>query len=58
LLAPVDEQDGYVPNLVYSCGSLLHGRTLVLPHPVADTSIVISTFRCPELGESKVASTR
>jgi predicted GH43/DUF377 family glycosyl hydrolase len=27
-----DDRDGYVPNVVYSCGSLLHGDTLVLPY--------------------------
>ena len=30
LLSPAhDEQDGYVPNVVYSCGALLHAETLV-----------------------------
>ena len=32
LLSPApDEQDGYVPNVVYSCGALVHADTLVLP---------------------------
>ncbi len=31
------ERKGYVPNVVYSCGVLLHGRTLVLPYAVADS---------------------
>lgn len=30
------ERDGYVPNVVYSCGALLHGRDLLLPFGVAD----------------------
>ncbi len=29
-------RDGYVPNVVYSCGALLRGRTLLLPYGVAD----------------------
>ena len=58
LLTPGDDQDGYVPNVVYSCGALLHGETLVVPHGVADTSIVISTFGWPALVESMVAPTR
>ena len=38
VLAPSPkERDGYVPNVVYSCGSLLVGRTLLLPYAVADT---------------------
>jgi predicted GH43/DUF377 family glycosyl hydrolase len=31
-----DTQDGYVPNVVYSCGGLVHDRTLLLPYGVAD----------------------
>jgi len=32
LLAPQDdEREGYVPNVVYSCRSLIHGGHLVLP---------------------------
>ncbi|WBO21853.1 glycoside hydrolase family 130 protein [Sphingomonas abietis] len=30
------ERDGYVPNVVYSCGSIVHGRTLLMPYGVAD----------------------
>lgn len=38
VLAPSPkERDGYVPNVVYSCGSLLVGRTMLLPYAVADT---------------------
>jgi len=35
------ERDGYVPNVVYSCGGLVHGDNLVLPFGVADHSISI-----------------
>lgn len=30
------ERDGYVPNVVYSCGGMVHERTLLLPYGVAD----------------------
>jgi predicted GH43/DUF377 family glycosyl hydrolase len=44
LLAPEpDEQDGYVPNVVYSCGGLVHAGTLVIPYGIADSSIGIAT---------------
>lgn len=37
LLTPnADERSGYVPNVVYSCGGMLHGRTLVLPYGCSD----------------------
>ncbi len=39
LLTPdADERDGYVPNVVYSCGAMLHGRTLVLPYGSSDSA--------------------
>jgi predicted GH43/DUF377 family glycosyl hydrolase len=33
-----DEREGYVPNVVYSCGALLHGENIILPYAVSDTS--------------------
>jgi predicted GH43/DUF377 family glycosyl hydrolase len=39
LLGPApDEREGYVPNVVYSCGSLVHHDTLILPYAVSDTA--------------------
>ena len=32
----VSERSGYVPNVVYSCGAIVHDRTLLLPFGVAD----------------------
>ena len=39
LLRPhaVGGNDGYVPNVVYSCGGMVHERTLLLPFAVADS---------------------
>jgi predicted GH43/DUF377 family glycosyl hydrolase len=40
LLAPDDsERDGYVPNVVYSCGGLLHAGTLWLPYGASDARV-------------------
>jgi predicted GH43/DUF377 family glycosyl hydrolase len=50
LLSPAaDERDGYVPNVVYSCGALLHADTLVLPYGISDGAIGIATVPLPEL---------
>jgi predicted GH43/DUF377 family glycosyl hydrolase len=50
LLSPaVDEQNGYVPNVVYSCGGLVHGETLVLPYGIGDAAIGIATVQLGEL---------
>jgi predicted GH43/DUF377 family glycosyl hydrolase len=50
LLSPAtDEQHGYVPNVVYSCGALVHADTLVLPYGISDAAIGIATMQLPEL---------
>ena len=35
-----DEREGYVPNVVYSCGSLLHGRQLIIPYGMSDYATI------------------
>jgi predicted GH43/DUF377 family glycosyl hydrolase len=47
-----DHQDGYVPNVVYSCGGFAHGDVLVLPYGVADQRIAIATLSIRELLDS------
>lgn len=50
LLAPLPkEQNGYVPNVVYSCGALLHGATLVVPYGVGDREIALATVSLRDL---------
>ncbi len=46
---PEDHRDGYVPNVVYSCGAFAHGDVLVLPYGVADQSIAVATLSIREL---------
>ena len=44
LLAPDEAgRNGYVPNVVYSCGALVHGGNLILPFAVADTATTFAT---------------
>jgi predicted GH43/DUF377 family glycosyl hydrolase len=44
LLSPAaDEQDGYVPNVVYTCGALVHNGTLVVPYGIGDAAIGVAT---------------
>ena len=49
LVADESERDGYVPNVVYSCGSLLHGGTVVLPYGCGDSSVRIATVDLAQL---------
>jgi len=50
LLAPLDsEREGYVPNVVYTCGSLAHAGKLYIPYAQADKSTSISVVDLNEL---------
>jgi predicted GH43/DUF377 family glycosyl hydrolase len=43
------ERDGYVPNVVYTCGSMIHGNTLIIPYGIADQRSRVATVSVPEL---------
>ncbi len=50
LLRPdAEERNGYVPNVVYSCGAIAHGRTLLLPYGCSDSSIRMAFVDLPGL---------
>jgi predicted GH43/DUF377 family glycosyl hydrolase len=49
------ERDGYVPNVVYSCGGLIHQQKLLLPYGCSDTSIRVAVVDVPQLLERLVA---
>lgn len=46
------EREGYVPNVVYSCGSLVHGRELILPFAVSDRASAIASVSLDDLLEA------
>ena len=59
LLSPdPDEQDGYVPNVVYSCGALVHAGTLVLPYGIGDAAIGVATVSLSDLLAELTASSK
>ena len=43
------EREGYVPNVVYSCGSLLHEGNLILPYAMSDKATSIASVPLAEL---------
>jgi predicted GH43/DUF377 family glycosyl hydrolase len=43
------EREGYVPNVVYSCGSMLSGSNLILPYGMSDAAVGIAVVSVPEL---------
>ena len=50
LLAPDEEErEGYVPNVVYSCGGLVHRDRLILPYAVSDFATRIATAPMADL---------
>jgi predicted GH43/DUF377 family glycosyl hydrolase len=50
IIAPgANQRDGYVPNVVYSCGAFAHGDVLVLPYGVGDQAISIVTLSIAQL---------
>jgi predicted GH43/DUF377 family glycosyl hydrolase len=50
LLRPTEsERSGYVPNVVYSCGAMLHDQTLVLPYGSSDSATRVALIDLPPL---------
>ncbi len=50
LLVPeAGEREGYVPNVLYTCGGLIHGQELILPFGISDTAIGIARVSLPDL---------
>ena len=49
-----DDREGYVPNVVYTCGSLLVGTKLFIPYGVADSSISFGFVEIDKLLKSMV----
>ncbi|MAX25190.1 MAG: glycosidase [Phycisphaeraceae bacterium] len=50
LMAPDEsEREGYVPNVLYSCGAMLHKNMLVLPYAMADSVSGIAVIDMPSL---------
>jgi predicted GH43/DUF377 family glycosyl hydrolase len=44
-----EEREGYVPNVVYSCGSILHNGDLVIPYAMSDRASTYATVNLEEL---------
>jgi predicted GH43/DUF377 family glycosyl hydrolase len=43
------EREGYVPNVVYTCGAMRHGDQIILPYAVSDTFCNFATIRIAAL---------
>ncbi len=50
LLVPnASEREGYVPNVVYSCGSMVHNNELIIPYGLSDTGAGFASVDMDEL---------
>ncbi len=50
LISPTEkEREGYVPNVVYSCGSLIHNNRLIIPYAMSDITSGIITIKVKDL---------
>jgi len=44
-----NEREGYVPNVVYSCGSLVHNGQLIIPYAMSDYATTFATLALDEV---------
>ena len=44
-----EEREGYVPNVVYSCGSIIHNNDLIVPYAMSDYASTYATVNLREL---------
>jgi predicted GH43/DUF377 family glycosyl hydrolase len=49
ITAEGEEREGYVPNVVYTCGLLRHGKLLIIPYAVSDTATVFASIELDEV---------
>ncbi len=50
------EQYGYVPNVVYTCGAMIHGDTLYMPFALTDRYTTMCAINTDELIRSLIAN--
>jgi predicted GH43/DUF377 family glycosyl hydrolase len=49
LIPHEEEREGYVPNVVYTCGALIHNNELVIPYAMSDIMSGIATVEVRDL---------
>jgi predicted GH43/DUF377 family glycosyl hydrolase len=43
------EREGYVPNVVYTCGAILHERELIMPYAMSDSATSFASVSLDDL---------
>ena len=49
LSANEEEREGYVPNVVYTCGFLEHDNKVLIPYAISDMATVFASFNLDEI---------
>jgi len=49
LMTNSEEREGYVPNVVYSCGAMVHNEDLIVPYAMSDYASTYATVNLREL---------
>lgn len=49
IMPNAEEREGYVPNVVYSCGSMVHNEDLIIPYAMSDYASTYATVNLREL---------
>src|SRR5690606_36633134 len=49
LAANENEREGYVPNVVYSCGAAIHNDELIIPYAMSDYASTFATVPLADL---------
>jgi predicted GH43/DUF377 family glycosyl hydrolase len=49
-----DEREGYVPNVVYTCGGMIHCGNLILPYAVSDSATSFAIVALDELIDAMI----
>ena len=56
MIAPEgNEREGYVPNVVYSCGGLIHDGRLILPYAMSDKATAVVSISLETLLKRLIA---
>ena len=61
LSANEEEREGYVPNVLYTCGLILHGENLIIPYAMSDSAVSFAVVELKavieELQKGKIKQT-
>jgi predicted GH43/DUF377 family glycosyl hydrolase len=49
IMPNASEREGYVPNVIYSCGSMIHNDDLIIPYAMSDYASTYATVNLREL---------